>query len=317
MAFADHDHRPGEPGLPLSGPAAGFAHGAARPGGDLAHAHALAMADLATPMSLRVAVTLGLPDRLRGAGAAVADLAADVGASPLALDVLPAHLAALGMVERTPAGYRTTERGTALCADADNRVADLADRPRLRETFDRQMTDRLPAMVAGYDWGRFATLVDVGGGRGTLLAAILAAHPALRGHLVDLDPTAAEAARTFAGHGVGDRARVTAGSFFDPLPPGADAYLLCDVLHDWDDEHAHLVLARCAEAAGPTGRVLVLEPVGGRQAGTIGDLAMPAIFGGRERRVEEFRAPASAHGLVLDTVTDLAGRCLLEFHAAS
>ncbi|MEV0680883.1 methyltransferase [Actinosynnema sp. NPDC050436] len=307
-------------------------------------------------MALRVAVTLGLPDRLRDA-AAPDRLAAELDASPVALELLLNHLVTLGVVEHDPAGYRTTDRGAALCADADNRLfdllhldaaggraelafaelrhsvttgragyprrhgrdfwADLAEHPRLRETFDRQMVDRsrawLPAVVAGGDWARFATLVDVGGGRGALLAAILAAHPGVRGHLVDLEPTATEAARTFDAHGVADRARVTAGSFFDPLPTGADAYLLCDVLHDWDDEHAHRVLARCAEAAGPTGRVLVVEPVGGRQAGTAHDLAMLVIFGGRERRVAEFRDLASAHGLVLDAVTDLAGRCLLEF----
>ncbi|WP_325050235.1 methyltransferase [Amycolatopsis panacis] len=147
--------------------------------------------------------------------------------------------------------------------------ADLAAQPRLRESFDRQMThrfrDQIPQVAAGHDWGRYSGIVDVGGGRGTLLAAILLAHPAVRGHLIDLAPTAAAAERTFRGHALGDRARVTAGSFFDPLPAGADAYLLSDILHDWDDEHAHRILARCAEAAPATGRILIIEPVGGRR----------------------------------------------------
>jgi hypothetical protein len=75
----------------------------------------------------------------------------------------------------------------------------------------------------------------------------------MRGHLVDLEPTAADARRTFGAHGLGDRARVTAGSFFDPLPAGADAYLLFDILHNWDDEHAHRILGRCVEAVHRTG----------------------------------------------------------------
>nr|WP_246108123.1 methyltransferase [Saccharothrix saharensis] len=318
----------------------------------------LRMAGLATPMALRVAVTLGLPDRLLGDGAPVADVAAELDADPVALDLLLGHLATLGLVESTPTGYRTTAFGENLRADADNRLTDLLhldraggrgelayadllhsvrtgeaayprrygrdfytdvhDHPHLRESFDRQMTrrfrDQLPRLVAGVDWSRFATIVDVGGGAGGLLAAILEAHPAVRGHLVDLEQTAAQARRTFHDRGLDDRARVTAGSFFDPLPAGADAYLLVDVLHNWDDEHAHRILDRCAEAARPTGRVLVVEAVGGLRADTGSDLAMLVIFGGRERRLAEFRALASAHGLALDTVTEVTDqRCLLDF----
>lgn len=318
------------------------------------------LAGLATPMALRVAVTLGLPDRLRD-GTTVEEVATELDLSPVALRLLLDHLAALGIVERAATGYRTTDFGTALCADAGNGLTnflhldlaggraemafvellhsittgdggysrrygrefwdDLAHHPHLRESFDRQMTDRfreqIPQIVAGYDWARHATIVDVGGGNGTVLGAILAAHPGMRGHLVELDPTATEAGRTFAARGLDDRATVSTGSFFDPLPAGADAYLLCDILHDWDDEQAHRILGRCVEAAPPDGRVLVIEPVGGRRDNTEFDLAMLVIFGGRERRIDEFRTLGSAHGLVLDTVIDLTDqRCLLEFRFA-
>ncbi|GAA1287854.1 methyltransferase [Saccharothrix xinjiangensis] len=336
----------------------------------------LDMAGLATPMALRVAVTLGLPDRLPGDGSPTDDpgngspadglpagaLAADLGVDPVALELLLSHLVTLGIVERAPTGYRTTAFGANLRSDAGNGLvdrlhlgaaggraelafvelahsvttggagyphrygrdfwADLDEHPGLRESFDRQMTHRfheqVPRVVAGVDWSRFATVVDVGGGRGGLLAAILAAHPGVRGHLVELEATAAGARRTFHAHGLDERARVTAGSFFDPLPAGADAYLLVDILHNWDDEHAHLVLGRCAEAARPSGRVLVLEPVGGLRSESEFDLAMLVIFGGRERRLDEFRALAAPHGLVLDTVTELTDqRCLLEFRLAA
>lgn len=320
------------------------------------------LAGLATPMALRVAVTLGLPDRLRGDGAAVQQIATELNVSPVALELLLGHLAALGIIEHTSTCYRTTDYGSTLCTDTDNGLtnflhpdmaggraemafvellhsiitgdagyprrygqdfwADLAEHSHLRQSFDQQMTDRfrkqIPQIVAGYAWDRFSTIVDVGGGHGTLLAAILAAHPRIRGHLIDFEPTATEASRTFSAHHVEDRAQVTVGSFFDPLPEGAEAYLLCDILHDWNDEHAHRILGRCVEAIHPTGRVLIIEPVGGRRAETEFDLAMLVIFGGRERRIDEFRALASVHGLALDTVIDLTDqRCLLEFRLAA
>ncbi|MEU3770346.1 methyltransferase [Amycolatopsis keratiniphila] len=319
----------------------------------------LRLAGLATPMALRVAVTLGLPDRLSGDGAAAGDLAAELGQSPLALDLLLGHLTTLGVLERTSTGYRTTEYGAKLRADAGNGLAglldinaaggrgelafvelahtiatgepgyvrrygkdfwaDLAENPHLRETFDRQMTQRyltqVPRFVIGFDWSRFGTLVDVGGGHGSLLAAILRANPSMRGHLVDLAPTAAAAEAELREQGLGDRVEVSAGSFFDPLPAGADAYLLSDILHDWDDEHAHRILARCTEAAGAGSRVLVIEAVGGLGAQTEWDLVMLVLYGGRERRLDELRELAAAHGLVFDSVTTLTEeRSLLEFH---
>jgi hypothetical protein len=102
-------------------------------------------------------------------------------------------------------------------------------------------------------------VVDVGGGNGTLLAALLREHPDLRGTVLDL-PGAAEAARkALTAAGLADRSDATAGSFFDPLPPGAGGYLLCAVLHDWDDAPARAILRRCAEATGTDGRVFVVE----------------------------------------------------------
>jgi 2,7-dihydroxy-5-methyl-1-naphthoate 7-O-methyltransferase len=319
------------------------------------------MAGLATPMTLRVAVTLGLPDRLLGNGASPEQLAAELDVSSVALDRLISHLVTLGVAERTPDGYRTTALGANLCADADNGLtdllhldaaggraelafvelahsvitgqaayprrygqdfwADLSQHSHLRESFDRQMKwrfrEQIPQIVDGVEWDRFATLVDVGGGTGDLLAAILAAHPGMRGQLVNLDPTATEAARTLTARSLGDRAQALAGSFFEPLPSGADAYLLCDILHDWDDEHAHTILARCVEAAHPASRVLIIEPVAGQLAQSEFDLSMLVIFGGRERSVDEFRDLVAHHGLGLESVIGLTSqRCLLEFKLA-
>ena len=316
------------------------------------------LAGLATPMALRVAVTLGLPDRLRDRAATAAELATELTVSPVALELLLQHLVSLEVAEHTSAGYRTSDYGANLCSDADNMLtnllhfdcaggraelafvelahsittgqaayarrygqdfwADLAQHPHLQESFDWQMTrrfrDDIPTIATGYDWARFATIVDVGGGHGTLLAAILTVYPRLRGQLIDLELTATEAARTFAAHGLGDRAQAIPGSFFDPLPAGAAAYLLFDILHDWDDERAHLILRRCTEAANPTSRILVVEAVGGHLAVSGFNLAMLAMYGGRDRTLDEFRELTAPHGLTLANVTDLTDqRSLLEF----
>ncbi|MFI5611321.1 methyltransferase [Amycolatopsis sp. NPDC051903] len=317
----------------------------------------LRLAGLATPMALRVAVTLGLPNRLRHAASADV-LAEELHVNAVALGLLLEHLATLGVVERVDDGFRTTTYGTNLCDDtlittllhldtAGGRAelafvelahsiatgeaayprrygtdfwADLAEHPHLRESFDRQMSLRiraqLPHLVAGFDWSRFASLVDVGGGNGEVLAAILAAHPRVSGHLIDLDSAAART--TFRAHDLAERTQVTAGSFFDPLPPGADAYLLVDILHNWADEHAARILARCAEAAGPTGRVLVVEHVADRGTNTEINLSMLTMFSGRDRRLAELQALAAPHGLALDRAVDLtAERSLLEFRRAA
>lgn len=311
------------------------------------------MSGLVTPMTLRVAVTLGLPDRLLERPATARELAPELRADPLALDLLLAHLTTLGVVERTDAGYRTTEFGAHLRADAGNGLnnllhhdsaagradlafvdlihsvrtgepahpvrygrdfwTDLAEQPHLRAAFDRQMNDRMrgwiPQVVANFDWARFGTVVDVGGGHGSLLAAILDANPGVRGHLVDLEETAAGARELLRRFG--DRAEVTGGSFFDPLPAGGDAYVLFDILHNWDDAQARRILARCTEAAGAGGRVLVVESIGGV---TEFDLVMLVHFGGRDRRVAELEELAAATGLALVGATRVTdGRSVLEF----
>jgi 2,7-dihydroxy-5-methyl-1-naphthoate 7-O-methyltransferase len=127
--------------------------------------------------------------------------------------------------------------------------ADLDARPELRRSFDAQMNWRFRVQAAQiaqrFDWSRFSEILDIGGGDGTVLAAILHAHPDLHGRVLDVSPTAAAANHRFAAVGLDDRASAVAGSFFDPLPVGADAYLLSDILHDWDDDHARKILSGC------------------------------------------------------------------------
>jgi 2,7-dihydroxy-5-methyl-1-naphthoate 7-O-methyltransferase len=199
--------------------------------------------------------------------------------------------------------------------------ADLDASPELRRSFDAQMSWRFRVQATQiaerFDWSRFSEVLDVGGGDGTVLAAILRAHPDIRGRVLDLSPTAAAATDRFAAAGLEDRADAVPGSFFDPLPVGADAYLLSDILHDWDDDHARKILAGCRRAAAPDSAVVVIEPVRGQGVGTAMDLFMLMCFGGRERTVDELAGLAADSGLVLrgsGLVAD--GRTVLEFGVA-
>jgi hypothetical protein len=116
-------------------------------------------------------------------------------------------------------------------------------------------------IVSAYDWGALGDVIDVGGGDGTLLAALLVEYPALRGTVVDLPGTAETARKLFAAAGLADRGNAVGGDFFGVLPAGAEGYLLCSVLHRWDDEQARTILRNCATAAGEDGAVFVIEKV--------------------------------------------------------
>ena len=145
-------------------------------------------------------------------------------------------------------------------------------------------------------WESVRTVVDVGGGTGALLAEILRARPELRGTLVDFPRTVARSGEIFQAAGVADRVTVVGQSFFDPLPAGADLYLLKKVLNDWPDREATAILSRCAEAARPAGRVVVLGSVSPDDAPR--QLVMEMVLlGGKQRTVSEFRELARAAGL--------------------
>lgn len=319
-----------------------------------------AMADLATPMAIRVAATLNLVEHAGSEGATTEQLASATGTVAQALESLLDHLVTIGAfdLDGGTGRYRPTSLGAQMRADAPEGIrplldinaaggradlafvdlletittgapayprrygrdfwADLDADPKLRRSFDAQMNWRFQVQAAqiaeGFDWSRFAEILDVGGGDGVLLVPILQAHPGVQGRVLDLPPTAAAAAQRIAASGLDDRAGAVAGSFFDPLPAGADAYLLSDILHDWDDEHARKILARCRQAAAPNGTVVVIESVRGMDSHTAFDLHMLMCFGGRERTIEELVALAAGCGLSLrDTGRVADQRTALEF----
>jgi SAM-dependent methyltransferase len=191
----------------------------------------------------------------------------------------------------------------------------LAADPELAEIFNSAMSEgtrrTAPEVIAAYDFSQFGTLVDVGGGDGTLLAAILESVPALRGILFDLPAGSAGAERRLAERGVAERCEVVTGDFFDSVPGGADAYVLKNVIHDWDDERSIAILRNCCQAMGPDGKLILLEPVVPPRvtptpeafgAILVADLNMLVATGGRERTEAEFAAILAAADLRLTRV---------------
>jgi 2,7-dihydroxy-5-methyl-1-naphthoate 7-O-methyltransferase len=162
------------------------------------------------------------------------------------------------------------------------------------------------------DWESVRTVVDVGGGTGSLLAEILCARPEVRGTLVDLPRPVARSGEVFEAAGVADRAAAVAQTFFDPLPRGADLYVLKNVLGDWPDREATAILKRCAEAARPSGRVVVFTGAGpGEEASP--ELLMMVLVGGRGRTLDEFREMAREAGLEVKAVgRQASGRMIAE-----
>jgi 2,7-dihydroxy-5-methyl-1-naphthoate 7-O-methyltransferase len=194
---------------------------------------------------------------------------------------------------------------------------DLRAHPEIAANFDDLMGPGHgapdPDVLPGGDWASVRTVVDVGGGTGALLAEILRAHPAVRGTLVELPDTVARSAAVFGAAGVQDRVTALAGSFFDPLPAGADLYLLKSVLSDWPDPEAAALLRRCAEAARPAGRVLILNGVVPDEQGSSPALLMMLLLGGRDRTLSELRTLAAPAGLKVHTATrQPGGRYLVE-----
>lgn len=175
--------------------------------------------------------------------------------------------------------------------------AHLTAEPDYVPRFNAGMASSSPAvtaaLVAAYDLGRFATIVDVGGGTGSLLTAILQAHPGPRGVLFDLPHSRPRAEEAIARAGLAGRCAFASGDFFAGVPVGGDAYLLKLILHDWDDERALAILAQCRRAMPPTGTLLVLEhvlPPDDQPAfdAVMMDVNMLVLVGGRERSAAEF-----------------------------
>jgi hypothetical protein len=184
----------------------------------------------------------------------------------------------------------------------------LAQHPEPAEVFNAGMAGqpRHEVVLEVYDFSQARVVVDVGGGDGRLIAAILRAHPAQRGILCDLPGVVAEARQRLEHDGLTDRCEVVGGSFLERVPEGGDLYLLSDVLHNWDDDRAVTILANCRKAVAEEGRLVivqqVLPPSNDDVFGRFADLNMLVLLGGRERTADDFRQLLAAAGFTLTRI---------------
>ena len=313
------------------------------------------MLDLTTPWCLRVAATLRIPEHIKTGRTEIDELAAAVGCDPDALHAVLGHLVSQGVftqpspgrfavnrpaeeLERTPfldlegiGGRMAHTWGTLLDYVRTGEPAyrqlfgrpfweDLAAHPRIAAEFDALMG---PAGhgIPGFDielgdgWEHIRTVVDVGGGTGAMLASLLRRHPQAKGILVDLPGTAARASEIIETFGLAGRMTVEGQSFFDPLPAGADLYLLKSVLNDWPDEPTVAILRCCAEAARkaqPAGAVAILGGVSADEAPRSLGIDM-LVAGGKTSTLTQFTGLARRAGLdVIAASTQSSGRFLVE-----
>jgi ubiquinone/menaquinone biosynthesis C-methylase UbiE len=197
----------------------------------------------------------------------------------------------------------------------------LGEHQELAPIFDAGMTafhgHETAAMLEAYDFSDIQTLADVGGGNGSMIAAVLQRYPRLNGILYDLGHVIGRAKATIQARGLERRCAIVEGNFFEAAPPGADAYLMRHVLHDWTDEQCVEILRNCRKVVPAHGRVLVVEvalsPPNEASLGKDMDMIMLAFPGGKERSEEEYRALFESAGFRLSKVTPTqSGVCVVE-----
>jgi hypothetical protein len=251
---------------------------------------------------LRALVTLGICRRIAGDKFEVTPMGAELAASakdslrPIAL--LEERLARMwsSLIDTV----RTGKTGAELAGVGDSFEL-MARQPEAVKIFNEAMVafTRLiaPAVVAAYDFSGIRKLMDVGGGYGELLGAIVKANPGMRGAIFDLERCADGAKKQLAEAGVSDRADFIAGSFFESVPTGADAVIMKSIIHDWNDDRSVKILANCRNALPSNGKLLLVEGVISSQPGfnlrdrmaALSDLNMMRGPGGGERTEDEFR----------------------------
>jgi len=314
------------------------------------------MLDLATPWCLHVAATLRIPEHISAGRTGIDELAAATGCDRDALHAVLGHLVSKGVFTEESPGRFGCNRAAMQLAESSfldlhgigGRMAhtwgtlldyvrtgepayqqvfgrpfweDLAAHPRIAAEFDALMG---PAGhgIPDFDielsngWDHIRTVVDVGGGTGAMLASLLRRHPQAKGVLIDLPGTVARAGEIIDSFGVSSRVTVKGQSFFDPLPAGADLYVLKSVLNDWADEPTVAILRRCAEAARADGTVAVLGGVSADETPRSLGIEM-LVAGGKTSTLTRFTELARQAGLeVVAARTQSSGRFVVECRPA-
>jgi O-methyltransferase domain len=187
--------------------------------------------------------------------------------------------------------------------------------PELSEIFNDAMTNLSEGVVRAaldvYDFSGIGVLVDVAGGHGAVLTAILNAYPRMRGVLFDLEHVVVGAWPRIEAMGLNERCSTESGDFFKAVPAGGDAYILKHIIHDWDDDRAVTILRNIRAAmGGKRGRVILLEsvlqPGNAPDFGKVIDLEMMVMPGGRERTADEFRGLFAQAGFAMTRVVPTA-----------
>jgi ubiquinone/menaquinone biosynthesis C-methylase UbiE len=186
----------------------------------------------------------------------------------------------------------------------------LSEHAEQAKIFDAAMTGfhgpETQAMIDAYDYTGVNTLVDIGGGNGTVLSAVLQKNPTMKGILYDLPGVIERAKKNLADAGLASRCQTIAGSFFEAAPPGGDAYQMRHIIHDWTDEQCHTILSHIRKVIPAKGRLLVIEmvikPGNVAQPAKWLDLNMLVLPGGRERTEAEYREMYAKAGFRLERV---------------
>lgn len=176
--------------------------------------------------------------------------------------------------------------------------------------FNEAMTSfsshELEPVINAYDFSQFKTVVDVGGGHGTLLAQILKRNPEMHGKLFDLRAADEAAISIMEKQGVKNRCELIPGDFFESVPQGCEAYILKRVIHDWDDDKAVAILETCHKAISDKGRILIIErviPQGNEPSfGKLVDISMLTLSGGLERSESEFKTIIEKAGFKITNI---------------
>lgn len=174
-----------------------------------------------------------------------------------------------------------------------------------------------PSVVDAFDFGRFDTMCDAGGGHGLLLARILERHPHIGGVLFDQPAVIAEAKARGLLESFGGRARMESGDIFEAVLAGANALVLKRIVHDWSDEDCVRILRNCRAAIAPGGKLLIVEQVIVKGESSLSaklmDLEMMVLLGGRERDEEGFRRILAESGWKLERIIGTeSGMSILE-----
>jgi SAM-dependent methyltransferase len=186
----------------------------------------------------------------------------------------------------------------------------FVENPEPGRLFDQAMTGvhgrETGAMLEAYDFTGIKTLADIGGGNGSVITAILKKYPAMQGIIFDLSGVMERTKANLKVAGLEGRCRIVPGNFFQAVPPGADAYLMRHIIHDWDDDNSLAILRNCRQAMDKGGKLLVVEgvvPPGNEPSvSKFFDLAMMVSPGGMERTEDEYRQLFEAGGFTLKRI---------------